>query len=186
MSGALWGVVSIHGVALDIPVLQTERLILRGFRAEDFDAFAKIWADPVVTQNVGVPARNRVESWQSYLKNAGNWMLLGYGQWAICDRGNDAVWGQTGFFNVIRGHGPAFDDYPEAGWVLAQEAMGRGLGSEATRAAHDWFDAQVGGPTVAQVAPANKASRALAARLGYVEFDEVGPEDNRVILHRRG
>lgn len=171
-----------------IPVLETERLVLRGFTAEDFDGFAAIWADPVVTERIGVPARDRAESWSAFLKIAGGWTLLGYSQWAICDRETGALWGQTGFFQAMRGHGAPFDDHPEAGWVLAAEAMGRGLGPEAAGAAHDWFDARVGGPTVCQIDATNGASQAVAARLGYRQFAEIGRPGSadHLYLYRRG
>lgn len=35
------------------PVLETERLILRGQRASDLDAFAAMWGDPEVTRFIG-------------------------------------------------------------------------------------------------------------------------------------
>ena len=169
---------------MDIPVLTTPRLTLRAFVPADFDAFAAIWADPVVTAHVGVPPRDRAASWQSFLMIAGGWQLLGHGQWAIADRATGALLGQTGFFRVIRGYGAHFDDLPEAGWVLARGAMGRGIGTEAVRAAHDWFDAHVGGATVAQIDARNAASQRLAARMGYVAYGEV--EDGALRLYRRG
>lgn len=169
-----------------IPTIETNRLILRGFAASDYEPFAKIWADPVVTRHIGVPARDRAQSWSSLLNIAGNWMLLGYGQWAIADRNSGDFLGQTGFFKAMRGHGATFDEHPEAGWVLAREALGKGYGSEAVGAAHDWFDQHIGGPTVAQISPENAASQALAARFGYNAFDEKGLGQSRVALFRRG
>ncbi len=173
---------------MEIPRIETARLILRAFEAADLDAFARIWADPVVTARVGVPPRDRAESWHALLKIAGGWQLLGYGQWAVRDRETGVLWGQTGFFMAMRGHGPAFDDHPEAGWVLAREAMGRGLGREAAEAAHAWFDARVGGRTVCQIDARNAASQALAARLGYVRYAEVDSDGTPagLFLHGRG
>jgi RimJ/RimL family protein N-acetyltransferase len=169
-----------------VPVLTTPRLTLRAFAPTDFDAFAAIWADPLVTRHIGVPPRDRAASWQSFLMIAGGWPLLGYGQWAIADRTTGALLGQTGFFRVIRGYGPHFDDLPEAGWVLSAAAIGRGHGTEAVRAAHDWFDAHLGGPTVAQIDARNAASQALAARMGYVPYSEIAPNGAPLLLLRRG
>lgn len=167
-------------------VITTERLLLREFQLDDFEPFADSWADPVVTAHIGVPARDRAQSWSSFLSNVGHWAMFGYGQWAITDRVTGAYLGQTGFFRSIRGHGAEFDDHPEAGWVLVREAMGKGYGSEATQAAHHWFDQKIGGRTVAQISPENAASQALAAKLGYHAFGKAGPEDNPVLLFRRG
>lgn len=152
---------------MDIPVIEGARLVLRGMRRDDFAAFAAIWADPAVTGQIGVPVRTTAESWTAYLVNMGHWQVEGFGQWAITDRATGAVLGQTGMFRAHRGYGPAFDDWPETGWVLCREAQGRGLGQEAAEAAHGWFDRVVGGPLVARIAEGNGASRALAARLGY-------------------
>lgn len=167
---------------MDVPVIETARLVLRGWQVTDFERFAGIWADPQVTRLVGVPARDRAESWRALLKIAGGWALLGHGQWAVVEREGGRILGQCGFFDVQRGYGPAFDSFPEAGWVLAPEAQGRGIGREAVSAAHEWFDAHVGGPCVAQISPANAASRALAARMGYEVFED----RDDVLLLRRG
>lgn len=151
----------------DIPELISARLVLRAMRREDFAAFAAIWADPAVTAQIGVAVRTTAESWTAFLVNIGHWQVEGFGQWAITDRATEAFLGQTGMFRAHRGYGAAFDDWPEAGWVLTPAAQGQGLGLEATEAAHGWFDRVVGGPLVARIAEGNDASRALAARLGY-------------------
>ena len=170
---------------MDAPEIITERLILRAMRLEDFDAFAAIWADEDVARQVGVPVRPRGQSWGAFLTNVGHWRLLGYGQWAVTERATGAYLGQTGMFRAHRGFGAAFDDWPEAGWVLGRAAQGRGIGTEAVRAAHDWFDGVIGGVTVAMIDRGNAASLRLAAGMGYVETGtaEAVPE---VVLLRRG
>jgi RimJ/RimL family protein N-acetyltransferase len=37
----------------NVPVLETERLVLRGHTLEDFPAYAAMWADPQVTKFIG-------------------------------------------------------------------------------------------------------------------------------------
>ncbi len=150
-----------------VPVLETERLILRGMGREDFPDFAALWADEAVARQVGVLARDMAGSWASFLTNIGHWRILGFGQWAVTDRATGAFIGQTGMFRAHRGYGAAFDDWPEAGWVLAAVAQGQGLGTEAVRAAHGWFDRVIGGPVVAMISDDNAASRKVAAGLGY-------------------
>jgi RimJ/RimL family protein N-acetyltransferase len=170
-----------------VPELSTRRLLMRGFRPADFDAFADVWADPAVTRRVGVPARDRSESWGAFVKIAGGWALLGYGQWAVFDRETGRYCGQTGFFRAMRGHGPAFDELPEAGWVLGRDWLGQGIGAEAAGAAHEWFDATVGGPTVCQIDARNEVSQKLAARMGYRPFAELEDENGTpLLLFRRG
>ena len=36
-----------------VPVIETERLRLRGHRRDDFAACCALWSDPVVTQYIG-------------------------------------------------------------------------------------------------------------------------------------
>lgn len=174
------------GSPLDIPEIITARLVLRGMEVADFPAFAAIWADPVVTAQVGVPPRDRAEAWGSFLRYAGSWPLLGYGQWAVCDRESGRFLGQAGLFKAHRGHGATFDDFPESGWVLASEAQGRGLGSEAVRACLEWFDASpYRGEVVAQIDIRNAASLALAARMGFRQFGQVEVDGLMLALLRR-
>ncbi len=170
---------------MDIPVLQTERLVLRGHEVADFEDFAAIWADQAVTDQIGVPVRDHAASWASFQRNAGSWALEGHGQWAVCLRETGELVGQTGFFRALRGHSVEFDRRPEAGWVLAARAQGRGIAVEAALAAHHWFDAHHGGPSVAQVGVGNAASCAVAERLGYVAYDRVEGRETGLILWRR-
>ena len=40
-------------LAVEVPILETERLRLRGHRVDDFAASAAMWADPIVTRYIG-------------------------------------------------------------------------------------------------------------------------------------
>ncbi|NRB04192.1 MAG: GNAT family N-acetyltransferase [Rhodobacteraceae bacterium] len=165
-----------------IPTINTARLTLRAFRAEDFDRFAEIWASPEVTRYIGAEPRARNTSWDMFLRNAGHWQMTGFGQWAIEDHATKALIGQAGFFHGMRGLGEDFDAHPEAGWVLAPEAQNQGYGWEAVSAAHDWFDRVITGPLVAQIVPKNVASVRVASRLGYAEMRAAG--DVMLMLRR--
>ncbi len=167
-----------------IPGINTARLTLRGMRPEDFDRFAEIWTLPETTRFTGGP-RNRARSWEVFTQNAGHWAMAGFGQWAIVDRQSRRVVGQTGFFHGGRDLGEDFDTCPEAGWALAPEAQGRGLGLEAARAAHDWFDRVMPGPLCAMLSTDNIASRHVAARLGYRGLRETDYNGDSVLLLRR-
>ena len=67
----------------NVPVIETERLVLRAHRLDDFDAYAVMWADPVVTRFIGGKPRTREESWIRFLRHPGMWSMLGFGFWAI-------------------------------------------------------------------------------------------------------
>lgn len=168
-----------------IPTINTARLTLRAMRPEDFERYAEIWRDAHVVQFVGGKPKTRDEAWKSFLVNAGHWQMTGYGQWAIEEHRTKRMLGQVGFFNGARGLGEDFDAHPEAGWVLVRDAQGRGLGAEATAAAHDWFDRVVTGPLVCMIDPGHSRSRQLAETLGYKGFRQSSDALGRVDLYIR-
>ncbi|MGB3178981.1 MAG: GNAT family N-acetyltransferase [Albidovulum sp.] len=151
-----------------IPEIETERLILRGMIRADFPAYLAIWQEPEVVRFTGGTTRSESECWSRFLNMAGSWMIEGFGQWAITLKPDQALVGQTGFFNARRDIGDDFDTAPEAGWVLSAKAHGRGYGREAVEAAHRWFDTQpFGGCSHAMIDTGHAASFAIADRLGY-------------------
>jgi RimJ/RimL family protein N-acetyltransferase len=150
-----------------IPTINTTRLTLRAMEPQDFDRFAEIWAMPEVVRYMGGQPWNRVRAWASFLRNAGQWQITGFGQWAIVEQSSKQMIGQTGFFHGAVEMGEDFDHCPHAGWTLTPDAQGKGYGREATHAAHDWFDRVITGPLVCALAPENAASRAVADDLGY-------------------
>lgn len=64
--------------------LETERLVLRMFREDDFEAYARIFADPEVMRHVGEgKPLDRHDAWRSLAFQLGHWALRGYGMWAV-------------------------------------------------------------------------------------------------------
>ncbi|MEM8576221.1 MAG: GNAT family N-acetyltransferase [Pseudomonadota bacterium] len=171
-------------MARAIPTINTARLTLRAMRAPDFERYADLWADPAVTDEVGVPVRSRSAAWTSFLRNAGHWQITGFGHWAIEPHRAGALAGQVGFGFAERDFGADFDSYPEAGWMLSPEAQGQGYGREAAGAAHDWFDRVITGPLVCVVAKGNARSLAVALRLGYKELRD-SPDGTAHLMFRR-
>ena len=150
-----------------IPRLNTDRLTLRAMQADDFPAFAALWANPAVTRHILAEPRDETASWRSFLMNAGSWALSGLGQWAIERQG--VFIGQIGFFDARRGLGADFDAAPECGWVIDPAYQGQGLATEAAVAAHGWFDARHP-ESRTLISVGHVASERLAARLGYRQF----------------
>jgi RimJ/RimL family protein N-acetyltransferase len=168
-----------------VPMINTSRLTLRSLRTEDFERFAEIWEQPEVVKYITGKPRSRGQSWTAFLRNAGQWQITGFGNWAIDERASNRLIGQVGFFHGGRDLGPDFDKFPEAGWVLAPEAQSRGLGTEAVRAVHDWYDRVIPGPLVAIIHPKNTVSIKMATRLGYSELRDAKYEGKQVLLFRR-
>ena len=152
------------------PVLQTERLILRGHTVAGFDACAAMWADPRVTLYIGGRPFTEEEVWARVLRYAGMWALLGYGYWAVWERESGRFVGDVGLSNFRREVTPALGDDPEAGWVLAPWAHGRGFATEAVLTVLSWADAHLAAPrTVCLIAPENAASLHVAQKCGFRE-----------------
>ena len=170
----------------NVPTINTARITLRAMRPGEFDRFAEIWAMPEVVRHIGGGPRDRATSRDRFLFNAGHWQVTGYGQWAIEDHETKAMVGQVGFFIRDRGLDPDWDAVPEAGWVLVPELHGRGMGFEAVRAAHDWFDRVITGPLACLVHPDNVASLRIADRLGYTRVRDLTYQDRpaRMMLRK--
>ena len=148
------------------PTLKTERLILRAHTAQDFEDCAALWADPDVIKHITANPSTRSESWSRLLRYAGHWALLGYGYWVVTDHENTFL-GEVGFADFQRDLTPKIHT-PEAGWVLATNAHGRSIATEAMSAAHQWLDPQHP-ETCALFDPEHAVSHNVATKLGYTK-----------------
>ncbi|UCI09027.1 GNAT family N-acetyltransferase [Mesorhizobium sp. B1-1-8] len=153
-----------------VPVLETERTILRAHRLDDFDAYAAMWAEPAVTRFIGGKPRTREESWMRFLRHAGLWSLIGYGFWAVEEKATGRFIGEVGFHDLKRAIEPSIEGIPEAGWALAPEAQGRGFATEIVGRVLAWGDKAFDrAKTVCIIDPENTASLNVATKCGYRE-----------------
>ena len=151
-----------------IPTLQTERLILRPHRREDFDHCAAMWANPDVVRYIGGKPFTREEVWARLLRYAGHWQWLGFGFWALEEKATGGFAGELGFAEFMRDLDPPIVGTPEIGWVLAPPAHGKGYATEAVRAAVAWGDVKFNsGRTVCLIDPENLASIRVAQKCGF-------------------
>ena len=154
-----------------IPVIETERAVIRPYRLSDFDAHVTLWADPQVTRYIGGRPFTREESWDRYLRVAGLWPVLGFGFWAVEERASGRLVGNAGFHDLKRRIEPSIEGLPEAGWALLPEMHGKGFATEVVAAIHRWSDATLPHDrTVAIVDPGNTASLRVAKKCGYREL----------------
>lgn len=157
--------------AFSIPLLKTERLRLRAHCAADLPASVAMWQQPAFYQFLGGKPLGEEEVWTKLLRHMGAWVLLGYGFWAVEEKASGDYIGAVGFGDWQRAISPALKGWPEAGWVLAPAAHGRGYASEALAAVLPWGDAHLPQPrTVCLIHPDNAASLRVAAKCGYREF----------------
>src|SRR5229473_5109567 len=154
-----------------VPVLETERLKLRGHRLEDFVQCAAMWADPLVIRYIGGKPLTEEESWTRFLRYVGHWSLLGFGYWVAEEKASGNFVGEIGFADYKRDLEPSLKGVPEIGWVLGSQAHGRGYATEAVRAVVAWGDAHfLPARTACIIAPENLASIRVAVKCGYREF----------------
>ncbi len=145
------------------PTIATPRLLLRGWRPEDFESYAAMLADPETARFItrkGQPYGER-EAWNETVWLIGHWQLLGHGMFVIEERATGAFLGRVGSLSP-KGW-PGF----EVGWALAPAARGKGYAVEAAGAAIDWsFEAFPLERIVSLIDPRNAASQRVATRLG--------------------
>ena len=146
--------------AIDIPVIETERLLLRGFEERDFAAYAAIHADRDVMHFIG-GAEAPHEAWRGMTGMVGHWALRGFGFFCVEEKASGACIGHCGPWYPV--------DWPghEVGYTLARSAQGKGYATEAARAALGFAYRELGWTTAISVIDAeNHASQAVAKRLG--------------------
>jgi RimJ/RimL family protein N-acetyltransferase len=152
------------------PCLETPRLRLEAHNPADLSDCLALWSDPEVVRHMSGKPSTEEEVWARLLRYAGLWAMLGYGFWAVRDRESGKFLGEVGFADFRREISPRIGDCPEAGWVLATAAQGRGLASEAVRAATGWADhALAFDRTACLISVENAASIRVARKCGYAD-----------------
>lgn len=148
---------------LEIPTLETARLVLRPFRLGDEADLARIHGDDVVVRFIGgTPDATLTGAVDKILAYLGHWAARGCGKWAVTLKGEDRVIGRTGY-------GDFPHEWPglELGWTFGREAWGKGYATEAARAAMRWgFETLRPERIMSMIHPENIASQAVAGRLG--------------------
>ncbi|HWA63655.1 MAG TPA: GNAT family N-acetyltransferase [Caulobacteraceae bacterium] len=140
--------------------LETERLILRPTRAEDFDAWAAFMADEEVMRFLG-GVQAKPAAWRGMATMAGSWALQGFGMFSVIEKSSGRWVGRLGPWRPWGWPGT------EVGWGLARETWGKGYATEGAAAAMDWAFDHLGWTEVIHcIEPANTPSQRVAQRLG--------------------
>lgn len=142
------------------PTLETERLLLRVPRREDFDAYAEMVGDEETAKFIGghVP---RAAAWRRFLAMPGAWLLQGYAMFSVIEKSSGRCIGQLGPWQPEGWPGT------EIGWAFHKDAQGKGYATEAGQAALEWaFTVLAWDEVIHSIHPDNRASQALAIRLG--------------------
>jgi RimJ/RimL family protein N-acetyltransferase len=171
---------------LDVPIIETERLRLRGHELRDFEASAAMWGDPDVARFIGGRPSTREETWARYLRYVGFWPVLGFGYWVIESKTDGRFLGEIGFADMKRELTPSFEGLHEHGWALITAAQGKGIASEAVAATLAWGERTFPRfEPVCMISPENAASIRLAEKFGYREFARTEYKGAPTVLFRR-
>lgn len=160
------------------PVLETSRLILRGWQRRDIEPHAAMSADPQVMRYIGDgQVHDRGQSWREAALHIGHWALRGYGQWALERKEDGASVGRAGLWSP-----PGWPGL-EVGWKLAREAWGQGYATEAGEAAIEWTWATLEADRlISLIQPGNERSVRVAERLGMRRTEQTTVQGQTAVI----
>jgi RimJ/RimL family protein N-acetyltransferase len=170
-------------------MIETERLVLRHWRAEDAEPFERHTNTPAVMQWLGgvKPTEllhqvvvDRFMRWQEE---------LGFTFWVVERKQDGELLGFCGIKIADDPGSPVEGEY-EIGWRLREDAWGRGYAKEAASGSLDHLFNSIGADRVVSLTvTGNKPSWGLMERLGMTrraDLDYVGASwaDGKVIVYR--
>jgi [ribosomal protein S5]-alanine N-acetyltransferase len=147
-----------------MPVIQTQRLWLREFAADDLDALAAILSDPKTMRYYPVSFdRAAVADWID--RNRARYTNDGYGLWAMILSSTGELIGDCG---LIRQRVDGADEIE-----IGYHVWGRGYATEAARACRDYGFATFKVDQLISLIRPDLASRRVAEKNGMMVWKEV-------------
>ena len=146
-------------------MIETERLLLRAWRDDDFDELARLNADPRVVRYLtpGGRAMSREETEAQLEHFRRHWRDHGFGIWAAEERATGRLVGRIGL-----SYHRLWPDEPELGWKLDPAVWGRGYATEGGAAGLAYAFETLRVPRVVSIIhPENDPSIRVAERLGF-------------------
>jgi ribosomal-protein-alanine N-acetyltransferase len=158
-------------------VIETERLLLRPWRADDLAPLLRLYNDPRVLRYISGGRRLRRERIIGMLAHAlRQWRAHGFGPWIAIDRASGTWLGEIGLNEIPDWPGP---HRVEVGWELDPAWWGRGLASEGGRAALAFGFGECGLERIISVCnPLNAPSRRVMEKIG-LSYQGLLPFHNR-------
>ncbi len=150
--------------------IETPRLILRDWKAEDILPFAAMNNDPVVMKYFLKPL-NKEESLDFYNRIQDEFSQYGYGLYAIGKKENGEFIGYTGFHNFT--FDTDFAPGVEIGWRLKHEEWNQGFATEAAKACLSYAKEHLSFDTVwSFTSVLNKSSERIMQKIGMEKVKE--------------
>ncbi|MEM8730780.1 MAG: GNAT family N-acetyltransferase [Pseudomonadota bacterium] len=142
------------------PVLETDRLTLRGPLRSDLPAFTRFMTASPRLQAQGETI-SKDQAWFGFLTGIGHWHWHGFGFFTLVEHGHDSPIGRVGLLKHA--------SWPEIelAWHLFDGAEGNGYATEAAQAVRSWaYRAHEVSQLVSYIDCQNHRSQAVAKRLG--------------------
>ena len=160
-----------------IPVVETDRLILRAPQIDDFKIYAEISESDAGT--FFLENANRTDGWFDFTNMIAAWTLQGFGLWSVTTKADDVI----GF--VLLGFEPG-DHEPELGYIFHPKGHGQGYATEAAVAARSYAFETLGWTSiVSTIDKANDRSVKLAERLGAVrDLQAEAAHNDEIFVYR--
>jgi RimJ/RimL family protein N-acetyltransferase len=176
---------------MPVPVIETARLSLRGWRDDDIEPWVAMHLDPRVTEFFS-QTYTRVFAQEAAARMRSDLERDGYGWWVVEQKDISRLIGAVCLRPVP--FEAAFTPADEIGWRLAHEAWGQGFATEAARAALEFaFNTFRWTEIVAFTASVNHRSERVMQRLAMThdpsdDFDhpliDTGSPFRRHLLYR--
>lgn len=146
--------------------VDTERLALRRWAADDLDEVLAVWAAGDVWERLrpGIPFDEAIAR-IGFQRHIEHWLDHGFGLWTLREPPSELLIGWVGASHPA--YVPALAHEVEIGWTLRPEARGRGLAREAALAARDAAFRCLDVPRVISlIETSNEPSRRVAIGIG--------------------
>lgn len=145
---------------MQIPIIETERLILRSFQDDtDFESYANFYASDA-TKFYGGPL-DRAMAWRAAAAMMGHWVIRGFGAWAVEEKATGDFCGIVGLWYP--------EGWPEreVTWAIVEEKQGMGIATEAALRSRTYaYETLHWDSVFSCISAENYASVGLAEKLG--------------------
>lgn len=157
-------------------VIETEHLLLREMRENDFDALYRVLADSDIMQHYPYAFDDaRVRGWIN--RNIERYKILGFGLWAVCLKDTGEMIGDCGLtMQLING-----EIKPEIGYHIRADKQRKGYAKEAAIAVRDWtFNNTPFNSVYSYMKYTNEPSAKTAISYGCKQVDEFKDDVNEI------
>ena len=151
-----------------VPVLETNRLLLRGWRDGDLPELARMYADPEVMRYIGDGHPRSLEESRGFFERIrASWAGRGFGLWAAELKETGRLVGRLGL--SVPEFLPEVLPAVEVGWLIDRPYWGQGLATEGAEASLRFAFEELRLERVLGICdPRNVASERVMQKLGLV------------------